>query len=233
MRHREAASFSLVMRTGILVCLLSISLFSQVERAGGVGSQDGNPRQARQPGAAASATSSTGPHCETTGTGKITISCTYTAIPVAGSVEGATPRVVLNRAVISFGPWHESHMHVELEFTNDSGRKIVEQRTVYLAIDDPEGQNHMRRPLPSVDFTKLDFGKPSKFEETLLAPAFQPGPYTISLWVPSNDPAIKFDATHNFLLSSEEVPDSQTGLNRIATFVATTAPRRKPSELPD
>ena len=233
LRHPEAAFFSLAVRTGIFVFLLSIALFSQVERAGGVGSQDGNSRQARQPGVAASATSSTGRHCETTGTGEITISCTYTARSAAGSVEGATPRVVLDHAVISFAVWHESHMHVELEFTKDSGRKIMEQRAVYLAIDDPEGQNHMRRPLPQVDFTKLDPGKPSKFEETLLAPAFRPGAYTISLWVPSNDPAVKFDPMHNFLLSSEDVPDSKTGLNRIATFVATAAPRRKPTELPD
>jgi len=139
---------------------------------------------------------------------------------------------VLNRAIFVFELWHESHMQIELEFTNESGAKIPEKRTVYLAIDDSKGQNHMRRPLPEIDFTKLAPGKRLKFEETLLAPAFSPGPYIISLWIPSNDPALEFDPKHNFLLSNKDVPDAATGLNRIANFVSTPARREKPAEGP-
>ena len=121
-------------------------------------------------------------------------------------------------------------MHVELTFTNDSDAKIAEKRTIYIALDDAKGQNHMRRPLPHVDFTKLEPGKPMMFEERLLAPAFEPGTYSISLWIPSNDVAMKFDAAHNFLLSDEGVPDIDSGLNRIAKFAAAApAPRPKPS----
>jgi hypothetical protein len=175
---------------------------------------------------------SEGPQCEVKGTNEITISCNYSATAPAEK-EGTTPRVVLNRTVISFAPSSESHMHVELTFTNASDTNIAEKRTVYLAFDDAKGENHMRRPLPHVDFTKLEPGKPMTFEETLLAPAFEPGMYSISLWIPSNDTAVKFDRAHNFLLSNEGVPDSESGLNRIAKFTATQSSRRRKSAPPD
>jgi hypothetical protein len=172
------------------------------------------------------------PQCETKGTRELTISCKYsvTAVPPQ---ESTTPRVALNRAVISFAQWSDSHMHVELTFTNHTNAKIAEKRTIYLAFDDAEGENHMRRPLPHVDFTKLEPGKPMTFEETLLAPAFGPGTYSISLWIPSNDATLKFDRAHNFLLSNEGVPHTESGLNRIAKFTATPAPPRKSSKSPD
>lgn len=172
------------------------------------------------------------PQCEIKGTGEIEISCSYSVAPTAAH-ESATPRVVLDRAVISFETWSESHMHVELTFTNESNTKIGEKRTVYLAFDDSKGQNHMRRPLPHVDFTKLEPGKPMTFEETLLAPAFEPGNYSISLWIPSNEAALKFNPAHNFLLSNEDVPDTESGLNRLAKFTATPSPGRKTSKPPD
>ena len=172
------------------------------------------------------------PQCETKGTRELTISCKY-SVTAAPLQESTTPRIALNRALISFEPWDESHMHVELTFTNDSDKMIAEKRTIYLAFDDAKGENHMRRPLPHVDFTKLEPGKPMTFEETLLAPAFGPGTYSISLWIPSNDATLKFDRAHNFLLSNEGVPDTESGLNRIAKFTATAAPQRKSSKAPD
>lgn len=173
-----------------------------------------------------------GPQCETQGTNEVTISCSYAATATAPR-ENSTPRIVLNRVVISFKVASESHMHVELTFSNESDTKIAEKRTIYLAFDDAKGQNHMRRPLPHVDFTKLEPGKPMTFEETLLAPAFEPGVYSISLWIPSNDAALKFDAAHNFLLSDEGVPNTESGLNRIAEFTATASRRAKRSSTPD
>jgi hypothetical protein len=172
------------------------------------------------------------PQCETQGTGEVTISCSYSATATAPR-ENSAPRVVLNRVAISFKPASESHMLVELTFTNDSDAKIAEKRTIYIALDDAKGQNHMRRPLPHVDFTKLEPGKPMTFEERLLAPAFEPGIYSISLWIPSNDAALKFDPAHNFLLSNEGVPNAESGLNRIANFTATPSPRKKSSRSPD
>lgn len=173
------------------------------------------------------------PQCETQGSDEVTISCSYSATAKAPR-ENSTPLVVLNHAVISFKLSSESHMHVELTFTNDSDTKIAEKRTIYIAFDDAKGENHMRRPLPHVDFTKLEPGKPVTFEERLLAPAFERGIYSISLWIPSNDAALKFDRAHNFLLSDEGVPDTESGLNRIAKFTATPSSRRpKTSSVPD
>jgi hypothetical protein len=181
----------------------------------------------------ASEISTAGPQCETTGTTEVTISCSYSPSTAATAPDSSTPRVMLDRAVISFATSTESHMHIELTFTNDTGAKIAERRTVYLAFDDARGENHMRRPLPHMDFTKLEPGKPMKFEEILLAPAFEPGPYTISLWIPSNEDALKFKPAHNFLLSNEGVPDTESGLNHIAKFTAIPSPRRKSSKSPD
>ena len=181
----------------------------------------------------ASGFSAGAPQCDTQGTSEITISCNYSATATAPR-ENSTPRIALKRAVISFKPSSESHMHVELTFSNESDAKITEKRTIYIAFDDAKGENHMRRPLPHVDFTKLEPGSPMAFEERLLAPAFEPGSYSISLWIPSNDAAVKFDPAHNFLLSDESVPDIESGLNRIAKFTAAAPSRRqKASSAPD
>ena len=173
-----------------------------------------------------------GPQCETQGTSDVTISCSYSAAATAPR-ENSAPPIALKRAVISFKPASESHMHVELTFSNESDAKITEKRTIYIAFDDAKGENHMRRPLPHVDFTKLEPHSPMTFEERLLAPAFEPGIYSISLWIPSNDAAVKFDPAHNFLLSDEGVPDNASGLNRIAQFTAAAPSRRRKSSLPD
>jgi hypothetical protein len=161
----------------------------------------------------------TAPQCEVLGTRELTITCAYSARSSVGADRRAAPRIIiLDRAVISFIPSDESHMRVELIFTKDSGSEIADPRTVYLVIDDERGGNHVRRSFPHVDFTKLEPGKPTRFEETLLVGAFFPGPYTISLWIPSTNPSWKFDSAHNFLLSSNGVPDLATGLNQIAKF---------------
>jgi Domain of unknown function (DUF4832) len=183
-----------------------------------------------KPQASASASA---PQCEAIDTNELTITCAYTAGSSVGADSRTAPRVLLNRAVISFIPSSESHMHVELTFTNDGGSKIADPRTVYLAIDDERGENHMRRSLPHVDFTKLEPGRLTKFQETLLAPAFSPGQYIVSIWIPSTDPSLKFDRTHNFLLSSKGVPDPVTGLNQIARFTITAPDRHKSLARPD
>ncbi len=85
----------------------------------------------------------------------------------------------------------------------------------------------MRRSLPHVDFTKLEPGRLMKFQEELLAPAFSPSPHIVSIWIPSTDPSLKFDRTHNSLLSSNDVPDLATGLNLIAKFTLAVSSMRK------
>jgi len=63
-----------------------------------------------------------------------------------------------------------------------------------------------------LNFTKLEPGRLTKFQETLLAPAFSAGSYIASIWIPSTDPLLRFDSKHNFLFSSNGVPDPATGL---------------------
>jgi hypothetical protein len=172
------------------------------------------------------------PTCETIGTNELTLTCAYSAgSPVAADSRTA-PRIILNRAIISFIPSDDSHMRVQLTFTNESGSKIVDRRTVYLAIDDDKGENHMRRSLPHVDFTKLEVDKPATFQETLLAPAFSLGTYLISLWIPSTDPSLTFDPKHNFLVSSSGVTLPASGLNQIGKFTITVPSRRKTKAKP-
>jgi hypothetical protein len=177
--------------------------------------------------------SSSAPQCEIVGTSELTITCIFAAAESSGADSRTIPRVILNRAEISFKTSNESHMRVELSFTNDSGSEITQQRTIYLAIDDEKGENHMRRPLPHVDFTKLGPGVLTQFQETLLAPAFGSGRYVVSLWIPSSDSSLKFLPAHNFLLSSAGVPDPATGLNQLAQFTVIASGRRKSAAVPD
>ena len=172
-------------------------------------------------------TSGAGPLCRTIGTDKVTITCAYTAGSSVDADSRTNPRIILNRVVISLIPSDGKPMHVELTFTDGRGTRVADQRTVYLSIDDEKGENHMRRPLPGVDFSKLEPGKPMKFQETLFAPAFSAGQYVVSLWIPSSVSSLKFDPAHNFLLSSQGVPDRATGLNRLAEFAAAPASKSK------
>jgi hypothetical protein len=164
------------------------------------------------------AESSSSPHCENAGKKEITITCHYAASPAASPTRDKAPRVVLNDAVLSFKTGNESYMHVEFTFTNESTNLIFDGRSVYIAIDDNSGRNYVRRLLPRIDFRNLVPSVRQKFSERFLVPALQPGDYTIHLWIPSAVPNLKFDPSHNFLLSNVGVPDQETGLNTVATF---------------
>lgn len=156
--------------------------------------------------------------CHVEGKLEIAIDCIYEQVPAAISNEQFQPPIILTRAKLWFKAKDDSRMRVDLTFSLASPQAFLGARAVYLAIDDESGQNHVRRQLPLVDFTKLVPGKPVTFSEVLRAPAFQPGNYSIYLWIPSSDPSLKFDATHNFLFSNAGVPDEKSGLNTIATF---------------
>jgi hypothetical protein len=197
------------MKIAILILAVTQFLSPPLAAPGGLAPSEQTSKS--QPTAATS-------QCEISGTRELQIICEYIAGPPGDADSGTSPRVLLNRAEISFNPSEDGHMDIELTLTNDSGSKISERRTVYLAIDGEKGENHMRRPLPHVDFTELEPGKLTKFQETLAAPAFRPGRYTVSIWIPATDPSFKFDPMHNFLLSSKDVPDRGTGLNQIAKF---------------
>jgi|HubBroStandDraft_2_1064218.scaffolds.fasta_scaffold38919_3 hypothetical protein len=170
-----------------------------------------------------------GTKCDVTGTTKITITCDYTPAPRAAHTSDAVAHIVLNHAMLSFETNDESHMKIELTFTNLSAAGFLEAqaRTVFIAIDEPRGKNHVRRPLPQVELHKLAPHQTLTFSETLLSPAFSPGDYVVHLWIPSADPALKFDSAHNLLLDNVGVPDSVTGLNTLASFTVAAWPDRK------
>lgn len=160
--------------------------------------------------------------CAAIGKDKITIRCSYTAAPYSASETVAEPRIVINRAVLSFSVDDESQMLVTLTLTNGSRTSVPDNYRVYLAIDDDAGHNYMRRPLPKVDLHKLVSGKRLTFSDRILAPAFRDGHYIVHLWLPSTDSLLEFDSAHNLLLSSVGVADRATGLNTLATFTAGT-----------
>jgi hypothetical protein len=162
--------------------------------------------------------------CYAEGKLEISIDCEYSDAAGANAAKdgSAAPGVVLNHVKLSFRAKDDSKMRVELTFTKTSKQTISDARAVYIAIDEQSGENHLRRELPSVDFRKLAPGEPLTFSEPLRAPAFQAGHYKISLWIPSADPALKFDAAHNFLLANSSVADPKSGLNTIATRPSNT-----------
>ncbi len=167
---------------------------------------------------------STIPTCQAIGKIVIKIDCTYAASGAVGaSEEQKAPQILLSHAVITFQPVHESHMRIELTFTNKGQVALTESRTVYVEFDGPSGRNYIRRPLPHVDLQKLIPGAMMTFNDQFLAPSLSPGRYLVWLWIPSLDAALKFDARHNFLLGDTEMADSTNGLNRIATVLVEKA----------
>jgi hypothetical protein len=155
--------------------------------------------------------------CHVRGSHEISITCDYVRTDSKFEATGK-PRVALNHAAFVFKTKHDNWMSVALTFTNLDSAKPSEARSVYLAIDDDSGKNYIRRVLPHVDFRNLMPGQKTAFSEHLLIPALHPGHYRIELWIPSSDPALKFDVSHNFLLESVGVADRKTGLNRVASF---------------
>lgn len=221
------------MRHARRICLLTVALaiiacsaLAQDATQTSAPAADNTPRISQAP-ASTSAKTAGAPKCTTTGEVKITITCTYAATPKSASIGRYAPRVVLNRAVLSLEPQEESNMLVELTFKNESKVPISTHRTLYLAIDDDQGHNYVRRPLPNVDFSKLKPGEPQTFSDHLLIGSFQPIRYTIHLWIPDPDPSLKFSAEHNFLLSSVGVADATSGVNVLAQFTVAPWKRRR------
>ena len=129
------------------------------------------------------------------------------------------PRISLERALITFDAKHESQMHVSLTFQNHGKILFEEARVVYIEFDDELRRNYIRRPLMSIDLKSVWPGETKSFGETFLAPALRPGRYLVRLWIPSTDPASKFDKSHNLMLNNKGVAETATGLNLISTMI--------------
>jgi hypothetical protein len=166
----------------------------------------------------AQAAAKTGAVCDTSGKNEIMIACEYAEAPATTANGAPEPRIVLNRAEISFNTRAENYMRVELTFTKPSRVRVSDGPTVYLAIDNDANRNLVRRVLSHVDFTKLEPGKKLTFSDRLLIGVLPQGNYTVHLWMPNPNPALKFDSAHNLLLSNVGVPDKQAGRNTLTTF---------------
>ena len=174
---------------------------------------------------------STATKCQATGKTEIKIDCTYDTTQPYGVSEGQKgPRILLSHALITFEPAHESRMRIELTFTNQGSMALGETRSAYIEFDDEAGANHIRRQLPHVDLNKLVPGATLTFADQFLAPALQPGHYDVYLWIPSPDPKLKFDASHNLLLGNEEIAQRGNGLNRVATILVEARTRSSRSD---
>jgi len=154
--------------------------------------------------------------CEAKSQDAIKLVCDYATTTDGADNAASKPPIAIQHAEFSFETKHDNHMRVDLTFAG--ARPAREARTVYLEIDDDAGRNFIRRPLPDVDFRKLEPGAPLATVGHLLVPALQPGRYHIYLWIPSADPALQFKPAHNFLLNSAGVADKATGLNKLAAF---------------
>jgi hypothetical protein len=155
--------------------------------------------------------------CTAVGSYTIHLTCEYAQTP-RSTTQGDAPRIILNRAALSFKTKDENFMRVELTFTNGDDKPFSSLRHVYLAIDDDEGRNLIRRVLPHADFRKLVPGKPVTFSDQLLVGGLRSGHYWVHLEIPSADPSAASEQSQNLLLSNLDVPDRQTGLNTIAAF---------------
>ena len=154
--------------------------------------------------------------CTAAGEAKIVIRCAYTATPRPSSESHVDPRIVLNRAELSFSADEESWMVVDLTFTNDGPLRPSSNLTAYLAIDDEQGSNYLRRPLPAIALHRLAAGHRGSFSDRLLAPALRPGNYILHLWI--FDKAPSDPESHTLLLSSSGVSDLKSGVNTLATL---------------
>ena len=71
------------------------------------------------------------------------------------SKEKHATQIALTRVAIRFHPEEESRMQVDLTFTKLGSSVFNEKRIVYIEVDDVNGNNYIRRPLPHVDFREL------------------------------------------------------------------------------
>lgn len=208
--RRASRTLTLTLVLGISISLIPANCPAYASGSGNALAQDAsrpaNSAQTKSPDAALC-------HAESS---EITLACDYEAMTTPDA--NGEARIVLNHADFSFKTKRDNWMRVELTFSNAGAAKMAEARQVYLAVDDAEGHNYIRRVLPHVDLRSLAPGEHQTFSDRLLIPALRPGSYVIHLWVPDPDPSLQFNSAHNLLLSSVGVPDRKTGLNTLATF---------------
>jgi hypothetical protein len=206
-------------RIVLLALFLSASnLPTSAERASGATFALRGLQSASDPAAPTTSQPSVAKRRKDDGKHEIKIARDFEAASAIAENDADEPRIALLHAGFSFKTNNENWLRAELTFTNAGTTRMSEARSIYLAIDDDSGHNFVRRVLPSVDFRSLAPGEQRLFSERLLIPALQSGHYKIELWIPSSDPALKFNLAYNFLLVNPTVGDPKTGLNTLAAF---------------
>ena len=170
------------------------------------------------------------PNCDVQGEYELTIKCIFSPSSPFANDSTRAPLILLERADLSFDVSEENYMTVSLTFRSESSSGTILPYTVYIAFDDDNGLNVVRRPLPSVDFSKLKGKNAVTFTDRIFIGVFPPNrSYTISLWIPDPDPSRKFQSAYNLLLANELLPDAKSGLNRLVRFsVKGQKPRARP-----
>jgi hypothetical protein len=158
------------------------------------------------------------PRCVVSSSRQISIACDYKPLPLRKDLPAGEPQIALNHAELQFDTRDDNWMSLSLTLTRLDSPPAASARTVYIEVDDDAGRNFVRRPLSAINIAGLAPDNPVRFDQRLIFPAFPPGHYQVKLWIPSNNPALKFKPDHNLLVSSAGVADAASGLNRIADF---------------
>jgi hypothetical protein len=161
--------------------------------------------------------------CQATTAKDLNLDCSYR--PGTGPFV-SSPHLRLTHASFSFEVKGENYMSLSLQIANEDSVRLVERRTVFIEIDDKKGNNYLRRPLSHTDLSFVKPGEIRTFSEKLLVGSFQPGDYTIFLWIPSLEAGQTFNPKHNFLLGGESVGNPDNGLNKLAQFTVIRPSKR-------
>jgi hypothetical protein len=153
--------------------------------------------------------------CQATTAKDLVLDCSYRA-----GLEAfvSSPHLRLIHASLSFEVRGENYMSLSLQIANDDTVRLAERRTAFIEIDDTNGNNYLRRPLPHTDLGLVEPGETRTFSEKLLVGSFRPGDYIIFLWIPSSEAGQTYNSNQSLLLGGENVASPDKGLNKLAQF---------------
>lgn len=153
--------------------------------------------------------------CQATTAKDLVLDCSYRAGTVAFV---RSPHLRLIHVSLSFEVKGENYMSLSLQIANDAAVRLAERRTAFIEIDDTNGNNYLRRPLPHTDLGLVEPGETRTFSEKLLVGSFRPGDYIIFLWIPSSEAGQTYNPNQSLLLGGENVASPDKGLNKLAQF---------------
>jgi hypothetical protein len=161
--------------------------------------------------------------CQATTAKDLILDCSYRA---GTGAFVSSPHLRLIHASLSFEVKGENYMSLSLQIANEDTVRLAERRTTFIEIDDANGNNYLRRPLPHTDLSLVEPGETRSFSEKLLVGSFLPGDYIIFLWIPSSETNQTYNSKKSFLLGGESVATPDNGLNKLAQFTVIHSSKR-------